>query len=137
MIVRMETKICAECEKPFEVKVPLFCGRDCFHKNYGKNHKGDRSPHWKGDDVGYDGIHTWLTREFGKGTNCEHCGEKRKLHWAKITDKEYERKRENFIELCSSCHKKYDFTNESRIRMSESHKGKVSPKKGKKYPKAL
>lgn len=114
----METRKCEECDKDYEVNVPKFCGRDCFHKNYGKNHKGEDSPHWKGGKVGYHGIHKWLTRIFGRRKECEHCGKAGRLHWAKLKDKEYERKRENFIELCSSCHKKYDMTDEVRKNLS-------------------
>ncbi len=115
---------CKECGQVFNIHVPKFCGRDCFHKNYGKNHKAEKSPHWKGENVGYDGIHTWLTREFGRGKNCESCGKLAKLHWAKKQGKKYERKRENFIELCAVCHKNYDMNDETRKRMSLSHKGK-------------
>lgn len=114
---------CEECKKPFEVEVPKFCCRDCFHTNYGKNHRGTRSPRWKGDNVNYHGIHTWLKKTYGKGGNCDKCQtENPKLHWALVKGKKYERKRENFLHLCPSCHKYYDMTDETRKRMSDSRK---------------
>ena len=79
---------------------------------------GEKNNKWKGDSVGYSGIHSWLVRTFGKAKGCRNR-EKKVLDfscsnlsdtydWAKRADKEYERKKENFIELCHSCHLKYD-----------------------------
>ena len=45
------------------------------------------------------------------------------FHWAKLKDKEYKRKRENFIQLCASCHINYDFTEERREKLRQSHLG--------------
>lgn len=104
----METRKCLECEKDYEVEVPKFCSRDCFHKNYGKNHTKEKHYKWKGDEVGYHGVHTWLRKNYGADGECEECKKSGRLHWAKLKGKEYERKRENFRHLCSSCHKKYD-----------------------------
>ena len=70
-----------------------------------------RAMSWKGDDVGYAGIHNWLEREFGKASRCENikCLKKSSVHeWALLKNKSYTRKRDNFWMLCKSCHKKYD-----------------------------
>ena len=67
--------------------------------------------HWKGNKVGYSGIHVWLRKHFGKANKCENpdCSKKcETFHWAKLRDKLYERKRENFWMLCQSCHAIYD-----------------------------
>lgn len=103
---------------------------------------------------GYHAIHKWLVKHFGSAQLCEgeQCNGKSKLyHWAKLNDREYEHKRENFIQLCSSCHRKYDMTDDLKLTMSQSkrtgRKGvyyntkRTSPKKwmamfsymGKKY----
>lgn len=126
----MQTKQCCECGNQFHTLSPKFCSRKCFHLNYGKNHRAENSPRWKGKDVGYHGIHRWLTSKYGRGKNCEFCSKQTRLHWAKVDGKEYERIRANFIELCSSCHKKYDMTDVVRTNMSKSKIGKPSNRKG-------
>lgn len=127
----MNIKTCLECGSKFDTLAPKFCSRKCFHTNYGRNHRKENSPRWKGDATGYHGVHHWLRKNFGSNGQCEYCKNEGRLQWAKIIDKEYERKRENFLHLCSSCHKKYDMTDEVRKNMSEAHKGKPSGRRGK------
>jgi len=74
--------------------------------------RGEKNPNWRGNDVGMIGIHRWLTKNFKKERVCEFCGKENKnmlgIDWALLKGKAYERKRENFIELCRSCHAIYD-----------------------------
>ena len=110
-----------------------YCSRKCYSKNRnraliisGKNtrfkngHKpvedrnipiGKNHFLWKGDSVGYRGLHYWLRREKGIPMICEFCGKRKttpkSIQWANI-DGEYRRDIDNYIALCSSCHKKYD-----------------------------
>lgn len=76
------------------------------------NVSGENNPKWLGNKVGKIGIHLWLRKNFIKKLICEFCGKKeksgRKIEWAKLKNKKYERKRENFIELCCKCHRNYD-----------------------------
>jgi len=82
---------------------------------------GEKNVNWKGKDVGYFGLHSWLVRSFGNAIKCENrkvslldfiCSRKsNNFQWAVIHEKGYQRKRENFIQLCISCHKKYDYSN--------------------------
>lgn len=79
--------------------------------NKGKVHlKEANNPNWKGDEVGYTALHDWLRKNFGKANKCEICKIliAKKYEWALLKGKEYERKRENFWQLCSKCHTKYD-----------------------------
>ena len=131
---------CLDCKKEFyvqlcRVKTAKYCSCECYQKNwtgylYGvrikkgqhfspstefrKGHKGDKlenHPQWKGDNIGYNGLHTWLRTVFGWPNKCENkdCGHKSmKYEWALIKGKRYERKRENFWQLCVSCHRLYD-----------------------------
>lgn len=73
--------------------------------------KDDKHHAWKGDDVGYRGLHYWIQRNLGKPETCKHCGVKglhgRKIHWANISQK-YKRDIKDWIRLCVSCHKKFD-----------------------------
>lgn len=85
----------------------------------------DQCCNWVGDKVGYFGIHDWLIKNFGKANKCENlaCKKISKIfQWAKLNDKEYERRRENFCMLCVSCHNIYDMTIEKRNKISSALK---------------
>jgi len=64
---------------------------------------------WKGDNVGYSGLHEWVRKHLGKPTECVYCGkDEGKLNWANVSH-EYKRELEDFMSLCISCHRKYDY----------------------------
>ncbi len=68
-------------------------------------------PRWKGDNAGYFSVHDWITKHYGQPIGCEWCGlddPKRKYHWANIS-REYKRRRSDFMRMCVSCHRKYDY----------------------------
>lgn len=73
--------------------------------------KRENNHGWKGDDIGYPGVHTWLRDNFKKGGICKECGRTglrgHKIHWANIS-KTHKRDIKDWVELCVSCHKKYD-----------------------------
>ena len=85
-----------------------------------RSNKGKNNPNWKGgnrhktagiDEKLYYHIHWWLLSNFGKANKCENkdCLKKSiSYQWAKLRHKKYEKKRENFIMLCKSCHCLYD-----------------------------
>ena len=81
-------------------------------ENY-KNRKikrGREHPNWK-ENVSYKGLHQWLTKTYGKPIECDNqnCLKKSNLYdWALLRGKKYEKKRENFVILCKSCHNTYD-----------------------------
>ena len=76
--------------------------------NTGKKHLPD-SQHWdwKGDDVGYFGLHSWVNRKMGKATKCMKCKKTGWCHWANISQ-EYKRDLSDWISLCPKCHHKFD-----------------------------
>lgn len=68
-------------------------------------------PRWKGDSVGYYGVHDWLTKHFGQPIGCEECGlddPERKYHWANLSGL-YLRLRSDYKRMCVPCHRKYDY----------------------------
>ncbi len=71
----------------------------------------ERHHGWKGDKVGYMGLHKWIGRHFGKPKKCEHCGTiaAKKFEWANRTGN-YQRGREDWLRLCTRCHRRYDYT---------------------------
>ena len=69
--------------------------------------KGAEHSHWKGDKVGYRGLHYWLHREKGKPQGCK-CGRTGcRFQWAN-KDGKYRRNINDYISMCPSCHKKHD-----------------------------
>lgn len=76
---------------------------------------------WKGDSVGYVGLHMWVKKELGAPDTCEFCKKSglygRVIHWANKSG-EYRRSKSDWIRLCVSCHSKYDKSYETRERDS-------------------
>jgi hypothetical protein len=75
----------------------------------------------------YASVHYWLKYHYGKATKCEgkECrGKSKNYSWAKLRDKKYDYKRENFIQLCRSCHGRYDITEDSKLAISKKMKGR-------------
>ncbi len=72
--------------------------------------RGVKSYMWKGDKVGYSGLHSWLAREYGRPSNCEFCDSQQNVQWAS-KDYSYKRDRIHWLALCFRCHRKYDRKN--------------------------
>ena len=73
--------------------------------SYGKNH-----PFYKGDKVGYTGLHNWVRNKLGSPSRCEFCGtlKAKKFEWCN-KDHKYKRNLNDWLRLCTSCHRKYDY----------------------------
>jgi hypothetical protein len=73
--------------------------------------RNEKHHNWKGDEVSYNGLHKWLNRKLGKPDTCEFCGKTgltgKEINWANKSHK-YNRNLNDWLRLCSSCHKKYD-----------------------------
>ncbi len=85
------------------------CSRKCYEIFKKTDFLSQNNHKWKGDKVGYRGLHGWVSRRLGKPNKCEHCGDisKRKYEWANKSHK-YLRDINDWIRLCVPCHKKYD-----------------------------
>lgn len=95
-------------------KMPWFDGkRGTSKNNYFRHHKfiGKDHVNWKGDEVGYYALHSWVVRNLGQPTMCEFCGKNKlkgnKIHWANKSHK-YKRDMNDWIRLCAKCHWHYD-----------------------------
>lgn len=90
---------------------------------------GENHPRWKGDKVGYGGVHIWMHKHFGKATLCEdcHCIDAKKYEWANISQT-YLRDRSDWKQLCSSCHKKFDYKLNGHIPWNKGKKLGFIPK---------
>lgn len=76
-------------------------------RNMAENRKGDKNWQWKGDEVGYSGIHLWVRKHVSKPDNCTNCGDVRTLHLANLSY-EYQRDVEDWAYLCVPCHSRMD-----------------------------
>ena len=74
-----------------------------------KSVTGTKNINWKGDKVGYGGIHGWITRKLGQPKYCKHCNQKGKgiYHWHNIS-KLYLRDFRDWIRLCQKCHFRHE-----------------------------
>jgi hypothetical protein len=78
-------------------------------KNRIGKQKAEKNPAWKGDKVGYFGLHLWIKKHKPKSMFCEKCGKVTdKLDVANISGL-YKRDISDFRWLCRSCHSKFDF----------------------------
>lgn len=64
---------------------------------------------WAGEDIKYVGLHKRIKSIKGDPKICEHCGsiDKKKYEWANI-DHKYSTSPNDYIRLCTQCHRKYD-----------------------------
>jgi hypothetical protein len=92
----------------------LYCSKKCYDNDSEstlRKHKGGLAPAWKGNDVGYHGLHKWIQSRLGKPTACEHCGKKNltgsKIHWSNKYHT-YKRRLKDWQRLCAQCHSDYD-----------------------------
>lgn len=73
---------------------------------------GEKSHNWRGDEVGYGALHTWVSKTLGKPKRCDNCKIKnaKRYEWSNISRK-YKRDVSDWERLCVSCHRKKGFTN--------------------------
>jgi len=69
----------------------------------------ESNPAWKGEKAGYSALHKWLYKRKKKNNVCEMCGTKvaKKYEFANISG-EYKREVDDFMEVCTRCHRQYD-----------------------------
>lgn len=122
----IHSKICIVCNQEFKRKKNYFgkqwqqvtccsyeCARQAMSKTNIEKYKDEtKHPRWKGDKVGYYGVHDWITKHYGQPKQCINCGlkdVKRVYHWANIS-LEYKRDIGDWRRLCVSCHRLYDYS---------------------------
>ena len=71
--------------------------------------KAKDNQNWKGDNVGYIALHSWVRRNLGIPQKCGFCGDisERKYEWANKS-RLYKRDLQDWIRLCVPCHANYD-----------------------------
>ena len=70
--------------------------------------RGEKNANWKGDEIGYAGLHDWIESVFGKPDKCENCEKEgltgHQIHWHSKEHK-YLRNVFEWERLCAKCHK--------------------------------
>jgi hypothetical protein len=90
---------------------------------------------WKGDEASYEAIHMWLSGHFPKSGTCEECGEVtgKTQHAFRRHPEPYTRNRDDYRELCPSCHKLFDI---DLFSFDLTHRGRLSSTSPQKGPRA-
>jgi hypothetical protein len=81
-------------------RITIYCSIRCSKLSF-------RNPNWKGDAVGYIGIHNWVERNKPKPSMCEICGSKKRLDAANISQ-QYKRDINDWEWICRKCHMNKD-----------------------------
>ncbi len=130
---------CQQCKKGLTKRQRKFCSRTCAglsvghaslgipswnkgligynagekHHWYGRDCTEENNPAWKGQTVGYRGLHIWVQKILGKPARCSNCGcigYGHQMHWANKSG-EYKREKSDWLRLCVQCHKAFDKIN--------------------------
>ncbi len=64
---------------------------------------------WLGDEASYYAKHMWILKYWGRAGHCDHCHtvNASRYEWANKYHSE-SRNREDYIQLCPSCHRIFD-----------------------------
>lgn len=95
---------CIDCGKKLKDYRSKRC-RCCWKKNetfFLDKQIGGKNVNWKGDKVGYRGLHYWVIRNKPK-TPCIKCGSNKNLQVSNISG-EYKREINDYEWLCAKCH---------------------------------
>lgn len=92
------------------MRAQTFCSRECaFAFRKAEHHHA-----WKGDRASYSAIHKYATKHFGRPKLCVNCNSTgTRMEWANLSRK-YLRTREDWVELCASCHRHFDKADDSK-----------------------
>lgn len=75
-----------------------------------ENNSGEKHHLWKGNRVGYVGLHNWVKRQYRslkKKKICEKCNSRKNVQFANRSGK-YRRNIADWLTLCVKCHNKFD-----------------------------
>lgn len=81
------------------------CG--CYGLERLKDRKSGKNPNWKGANVGYAAIHSWISIRMPHKNTCSSCEKPCNPDLANISQ-EYKREVSDWEWLCRSCHMKKD-----------------------------
>lgn len=95
--------------KGFQSGIPFKKGQKAWNKGLRMPQiSQENSPHWKGDDVGYSGVHYWYKKYFPKPDYCQRCNKRTEMLDASNNSGKYLREESDWEYICKSCHYKKD-----------------------------
>jgi hypothetical protein len=111
---RLHQKTCPSCDNDFLGRTDqVTCSKSCALRGGpvrgGAGRSAEANSNWRGDDVGYDGMHIRVRKARGKADRCEQCGttdQSLNYDWASLIDKPASV--DDFAPMCRSCHRKFD-----------------------------
>lgn len=86
---------------------------------------------YKGIEYSYEYAHKWIHQNYGKATKCEvqECPKKSvNYEWSNVS-REYKLERQDWKQLCRSCHVKYDITPETKEKIRAAQMGNTKRRK--------
>ena len=134
-MVKIYKRNCNNCGEYYEGRGEKFCSHKCYsedrrgkrfslqhRKRMGEVKLAEKNPNWKGNKVGYKGLHNWLHKRLPKPKLCEECKKRKPYDLANISGK-YLRDLKDWKWLCRKCHMVEDGRFQKFINSSRS-KGK-------------
>ena|ERR1017187_669727 len=128
------TKVCNECQiafsKPYKRSMKMwaksrFCSILCRGAWQSRNAVGKLAHAWK-DAPSYSAIHHWIRSWYGSADKCENrenyvlgftCSEmSSRYQWAQKHGIKNKRSLGSYMQLCSSCHARYDADKEFQVK---------------------
>lgn len=88
--------------------------------------RNEGNPSWKGDAVGYSGIHDWVRARYVKPELCERCENRPALDLANKSQ-QYLRDLSDWWYLCRKCHMDIDGRNDQLRASGKSRKVDIPP----------
>jgi hypothetical protein len=83
----------------------------------------------------YVKIHMWLYKNYGKANHCDHCNLfNLNYDYALIKGETHSRDRSHYMQLCKSCHRKYDYKQEQGDRVKKWWKDRPEIRINKRLP---
>lgn len=127
----MQSKTCLTCGKTFFKTTTtsqaywnnkrVYCSNRCKVLGKVSLKKGKQYPNIWRNDVTYGALHLQVHKKYGKPKKCIQCGSNKDVEWANKSNNY--RNVDDFIELCSSCHKKYDIKMNKRVVWNKGVRG--------------
>lgn len=108
--MKKKNYICQKCRKEcygYGKKYCKSCNLIFINDFNSKRDLKGKNPAWKGEGVGYPGVHSWIRKNKPKPKFCEDCGKEKRLFAANVSGK-YLRDINDYKWLCQSCHSKMD-----------------------------
>lgn len=116
ILKRKHLGICEYCGNEYFGYGKRFCSKSCYGKlkrgfkpsiktklKMSKSKIEEKNPIWKGNDVQYIALHSWIRRRKNKPKLCEFCNKRKPYDLANISGL-YKRDINDFEWLCRKCH---------------------------------